>query len=184
VEGGQFAPGATAETKGSSEIEIEVTRDPGGAYIELFVFGTADADSIRAGELKRGTGIDLNASGADHDADLTFGSAPESPLIDGVGGADRISMNGGPGFKGPYPRGSIPEGGPGNDHVTGTDFFDDVYADAGHDVIHALGGDDRVFARDGSKDEIFCGSGRDEAKVDGLDRLHSCERARVGKPGR
>jgi hypothetical protein len=46
----------------------------------------------------------------------------------------------------------------------------------GNDRISGGPGDDRTEARDGFRDVIDCGPGRDGAEVDRLDVLRDCER--------
>ena len=41
-------------------------------------------------------------------------------------------------------------------------------------------GNDRIFARDGRKDRISCGSGRDRVSADKIDVLTGCERVTRG----
>jgi len=43
-------------------------------------------------------------------------------------------------------------------------------------VIEAKGGRDVIFARDGERDVIDCGTERDTAVVDRLDVVSNCER--------
>ena len=104
LSGGQLGPGATAEADGHSEIELTVTQDP-GAYGEFFLLGSNSPDSIRAGALTKGGGINLNASKRDRDADITF-KHPFDALIDGAGGADRIRPMAVRALPGRTPRGS------------------------------------------------------------------------------
>jgi Ca2+-binding RTX toxin-like protein len=48
------------------------------------------------------------------------------------------------------------------------------------DIISAGAGDDRIRARDGSRDEVGCGSGHDVAIIDAKDEVHrGCERVIV-----
>ena len=69
--------------------------------------------------------------------------------LDGKGGADRLY------------------GGPGNDTITPGAGVDIVWADAGADIVKA---------RDGQKDTIHCGSGRDKVTADRIDLVyHDCE---------
>jgi Ca2+-binding RTX toxin-like protein len=58
-------------------------------------------------------------------------------------------------------------GGPGNDTLDGG---------AGRDRIYGNGGKDRIEARDGKRDRIRCGKGRDRAFIDSKDRVRGCER--------
>ena len=57
-------------------------------------------------------------------------------------------------------------GGPGADRLSGGDDNDRLFGGAGNDVI---------LARDGERDVIRCGAGRDRAVVDRSDRVIGCE---------
>ena len=57
-------------------------------------------------------------------------------------------------------------GGPRDNLLHGTQWFD---------VICARAGDDRVFVRDTVRDLVYCGPGRDRATVDRLDAVRRCE---------
>lgn len=75
-------------------------------------------------------------------------------------------------------------GSTGNDQLRGRGGRDILFSDvgkdtlnpgAGRDVVHAGAGADLIKARDGSRDVIRCGPGRDRARVDALDRTFGCE---------
>jgi hypothetical protein len=177
LSGGPFAPGVSAEDDGSPEIEITVRAEKGD-FVDFFLLGSRGSDRIHAGNLKRGNGVDLNPSPADSDVDVTF-TVRADALIDGLLGDDRISATGGHGFTGPLKgallSGPILEGGLGDDRLSGADFSDTFYGNKGHDQIRARGGGDSIYAADGTKDQIWCGPGHDDAKIDGRDGLHACE---------
>jgi hypothetical protein len=66
-------------------------------------------------------------------------------------------------------------GGRGNDRLSGG---------AGYDRIDGGPGDDGVVARDGTIDAVHCGSGRDHARLDGLDFFNGgCEKVRRNRRG-
>jgi hypothetical protein len=66
-------------------------------------------------------------------------------------------------------------GGSGNDRLNGG---------AGYDRIEGGPGDDSILARDGSIDAVSCGSGRDEARLDGLDFVGGgCENVQRNRAG-
>ena len=183
LSGGPFAPGATPEPDGTSEIEFEVSFGR-GIFIGggVTVYGTAGRDSIRLGELQNGSGVNLNASESEPDADVTFPGRRPDVFVVGEGGPDRISGNGGPEFTGPYDRGSIFVGERGADRLIGGERRDSLYGGRGPDRFRGLGGSDVIYARDGVKDSIHCGSGADDAEADGRDVLHSCEDVSVRPP--
>ena len=133
-------------------------------------------------------------------------------VINGFGGKDRISggpatdlLYGGPGDDvirgGPYlvDSGDMIDGGPGNDILHGgraeggNHGADDVLfgrsgADVlsggpGRDLLSGGSGPDTIHARDGERDVVNCGRGRDVAFVDQLDRVaRDCESVRLGQP--
>ncbi len=89
--GGQFAPGATDEGDGSSEIEFAVTFPSGSPTLRIV--GTGGIDTIVVGA----SGINLNGAettGVDADVTLTGLSAI---VVNGGSGADVLSVAGGSG---------------------------------------------------------------------------------------
>jgi hypothetical protein len=67
-------------------------------------------------------------------------------------------------------------GGRGNDRISGGSGADRITPGGGADRVIAAGGNDRIRARDGRKDRISCGSGRDTVTADRIDVLTGCER--------
>jgi RTX calcium-binding nonapeptide repeat (4 copies)/WD40-like Beta Propeller Repeat len=72
----------------------------------------------------------------------------------------------------------------GNDRISGGAGADKLYGDAGNDTINAGAGRDSVYggsgkdtiqARDGERDAIDCGAGRDTVVVDKTDVVKRCE---------
>jgi Ca2+-binding RTX toxin-like protein len=114
--------------------------------------GDAGSDRLRGesgrDQLSGGTGRD-RLSGGDG-----------SDLLNGDPGRDRVS--GGRGTDTVY-------GGPGPDRLTGGPGRDAFFGQAGGDSIHA---------RDGRRDRVRCGRGRDSVRADRFDRLRGCERVR------
>ena len=80
-----------------------------------------------------------------------------SDEIDGRRGADRINGRGG---------GDCIDGGGGGDRLKGG---------AGQDRLKAGRGSDLIRARDGERDRVRCGKGRDRASVDRSDSVKGCE---------
>jgi Ca2+-binding RTX toxin-like protein len=100
------------------------------------------------------------------DADRLLGTNGQN-LIQGDGGNDYISARGG------------------DDEVTGGAGDDRIHLGAGDDVatpgldadrVYAGSGDDVIYARDGERDVIDCGSGRDRVIADKADKVEDCER--------
>jgi Ca2+-binding RTX toxin-like protein len=103
-------------------------------------------------------------------------------LIYGKGGADRISGRGG---------NDCLWGGTGNDRIRAGAGADRVHGSSGNDVLIGNSGRDSIwggfgadliYARDGERDTIDCGPGRDRVVVDRGDRVRRCER--VLRPAR
>ena len=101
----------------------------------------------------------IGTIGADH---FTGTSSKDSYC--GLTGADRIFGRNG---------NDMLAGGPGADVISGG---------PGRDLIYGGGEDDVIRARDGQRDEIDCGTGRDTAFVDRKDSLTGCERVHRGRP--
>jgi hypothetical protein len=67
-------------------------------------------------------------------------------------------------------------GGPAEEVFFGTDLNDRASGGGGSDQLDGEGGKDRINARDGTKDLVDCGSGRDRAKSDKHEAsLRACE---------
>ena len=69
-------------------------------------------------------------------------------------------------------------GGAGDDCLLGGRGADRLSGGTGHDLLRAGAGRDRISARDGKRDRVLCGKGRDLALVDRVDRTVGCERVR------
>jgi Ca2+-binding RTX toxin-like protein len=104
-------------------------------------------------------------------------SALDSEL-DGGSGEDRVTggsghdrMVGGPG----------PDrlrGLAGNDRIWGGSGGDRIVGGAGRDRLAGDAGNDRIDARDGLRDRVLCGKGRDITYVDRRDTVRGCETVR------
>jgi fermentation-respiration switch protein FrsA (DUF1100 family) len=75
-------------------------------------------------------------------------------------------------------------GGGGNDRISGKGGDDCVRGNRGKDRLSGGGGNDRLAARDGERERIRCGKGKDTAVVDRIDRVRGCEKRKVGRGGR
>jgi len=78
LDGGPLAPGATAESTGTSEIEIQIS----GEGVSTSVVGTARDDEFRWGAGASGAGLNVNP-GAAGDVDVTVTGGPDdvAPLL-------------------------------------------------------------------------------------------------------
>ena len=115
-------------------------------------FGGADTISGLGGsDSLTGDGqLDFGLDGGD----TISGGAGNDRLL-GFGGADRL------------------DGGRGADIIDAQEFPDHP---PGEDTVRGGRGNDTVYAKDGAKDKIDCGSGRDWVSFDeGLDSLTNCE---------
>jgi len=128
---------------------------------------------VVAGLLMAATSDGANRTGTPG-PDVIRGTGDDD-VLRGAGGADRLL-----GF-GDDDR---LYGGPGADVLTGGDDDDRLYGGAGADRL--IGGDDDdlvvggagpdlILARDGERDDVRCGAGRDRVVADQLDRLTGCE---------
>lgn len=122
-------------------------------------------------------------SGSSGDDRLLGGAAADS--LKGNGGDDRLfgqsgndRLEGGPG------RDTL-AGGPGADVLVGGGDRDRLLGEGGNDTLRAGdgrnlvdggAGNDRIEARNGERDDVRCGTGRDRAIVDRGDRVSGCER--------
>jgi len=129
--------------------------------------GTRSSDVIVSGpgndRIGPGAGTDLVCAGPGND---TINGGPGNDVA--YGGPGNDAVNGGAGNDVGY-------GGPGNDAVSGGAGNDAAYGGPGTDSVKGGAGNDMVFARDGRRDVIDCGPGRDIATVDPIDRTRHCE---------
>ncbi len=66
-------------------------------------------------------------------------------------------------------------GGAGNDKLYGEAGIDRLIAGGGRNVIDGGAGNDSIEARNGERDRVICGPGRDRVRADRYDRLNGCE---------
>lgn len=71
-------------------------------------------------------------------------------------------------------------GGSGNDTIDGGEGKDSLTGGADGDTLRGLGGDDRIFAKDGERDTVDCGLQTDTFDVDSIDNFGNCENGTVG----
>ena len=70
---------------------------------------------------------------------------------------------------------TLADGGNGSDGIHGSDGSDVIVGGTGNDTITAFAGNDRINVRDGERDTVNCGAGRDTVRADRRDRLRGCE---------
>ena len=121
-----------------------------------------------------------NCQGTDRDDQLS--GTPNPNTITGRKGADQIEGLGGKDFLNGNLGSDAVYGGNGEDKVYGGGNND--YMQGGHksDHIGTGSGDDVVAAKDGFKDQIYCGSDYDRVHVDRIDVLDGCEKKLTDKP--
>jgi Ca2+-binding RTX toxin-like protein len=177
LRGGPLAPGFSPEPVGAPEIEVQYLTP---TFVDIR--GSAAADNL--GFAAGGANLD-----GDDDADVT--GQFDVLLIEGGGGADRLSSQrgytttaarrvllgqGGRDTLIATPDGSTLHGGNGHDKLIGGNGADNLTGGRGADAISGGNGRDLVRAIDGLRDRVDCGPGIDRAKVDGIDKVKSCER--------
>jgi hypothetical protein len=187
LRGGAFAPGFTAESGSSSEIEFNINLGSvpsswaAAATERLVIVGGNGADhvsvvcatAVTCGNRR----VNLNAdetTGVDFDVTLAgtgFGSpGVEFDLGDGN---DTIDTDPPGSVQAAFPLTEI--GGAGADLLEGGAGPDTIIGGAGADTIHAGPGDDQVNADDGTADSVDCGPGVDVASLDSSDSSTGCE---------
>ena len=158
--GGGLAPGGTAETSGTSEIEIAVNL--GDTSDVVVAKGRTAADTLTVGT----KGVALNN---DTDVDVTFTQLPTSIELVGGGGGDTLSGRGGFGAGQVFPGRVTLRAGDGGDSLSGGDLDDVLVGGAGTDTItgglgndqlDGQGGADSLSGNDGN-DTIVGGAGAD-----------------------
>jgi Ca2+-binding RTX toxin-like protein len=183
--GGPFAPGATSEPDGGSEIEFVLER-----IFAVTVHGSDGPDGLAVGVLGSASAANLNSGEAVADLDILAPAYRSDPMrsrlsstdfeVYGGAGDDLIDLSGGPGFDGPATfdsgahgrqgedeiiggdRGGALVGGPGDDRIVGgrkPDFLGGGKG-PGRDTLISGGGNDLIFGADG-RDAIFGGPGVD-----------------------
>jgi hypothetical protein len=140
-----------------------------------FVYGLGGDDRISAGwgpdAVYAGPGDDRADAGATGDfcdadgvwCDAVWGGPGDDALTAPLHGS----------------RGAALDGGEGRDRLLGGGGGDDLEGGPGRDVLSGSAGDDVLRARDGARDVVRCGRGRDVAVVDRLDAVAGdCETVR------
>jgi Ca2+-binding RTX toxin-like protein len=113
--------------------------------------GTSGRDTLSG---RAGDDCLFGRSGDDR---LTGGSGAD--ILAGAGGDDRLY------------------GDAGDDKLTGGNGNDTFVPGAGRDKVNSNGGNDTISARDGTRDTIDCGAGKDKVTADRVDSVASnCER--------
>ncbi|MGH3103841.1 MAG: calcium-binding protein, partial [Gaiellaceae bacterium] len=150
--GGLFAPGATAEANGVSEIEMSVLL--GDATDVVVVNGTAAADTISVGT----NGF---AFTTDADADVSLSPLPAAVEIFGFAGPNTLTGRGGSGAGSPFPGKLVLHAGDSGDTLQGGAGDDELHGGAGNDVLEGRDGNDTAYGGAGN-DSVAGNDGHDE----------------------
>jgi hypothetical protein len=121
-----------------------------------------------------------NCRGTDGDDQLSGTANPN--IMKGRNGADRIEGKGGKDTINGNLGADAVYGGNGEDKLNGGGNSDFVQGGIKSDYIGTGSGKDVVAAKDGFRDQIYCGSSFDRVYVDRIDVLHFCERKLSAKP--
>jgi Ca2+-binding RTX toxin-like protein len=121
-----------------------------------------------------------NCRGTDRDDQLSGTSKRNG--IEGRNGADQIEGNGAKDNLNGNLGADAVYGGNGEDKLYGGGNSDYIDGGIKSDYIGTGSGNDVVAAKDGFKDQIFCGSSYDRVHVDRIDVLHRCEKKLREKP--
>jgi Ca2+-binding RTX toxin-like protein len=154
---GPFAPGATPDPIGSSEIEFQV--DLGGGPDLLRIFGTDGPDRIVVGS----SGVDI-----DDDAAANITMTRMAALVFGLGGDDVLTGRGGAGTGGAYELFLGLFGGGGRDRLNGGSRSDTLVGGGGADGLIGRGGGDILVGRSGR--DITKGGGGGDLLIGGRGR--------------
>ena len=172
--GGPFAPGATPEAEGASEIEIQYS----APFALVDVVGTARTDEFHWGPGGAHAGLNLNPHDlGDQDVDVTVRGRFSFLVAQGAGGNDTIVPAPGALFSkdddvyseggrgddrliAPRNSGGVLEGEAGDDVHIGGRPRDLLIGGGGNDRLRGAGGPDLISAGPG-RDLIFGGPGRD-----------------------
>lgn len=192
-----FAPGATDERDGTSEIEFEIDLGSPGEPFESLArdnvnyFAPFGNNEVRVGQAGGRTWINTNAdregtrtpdldvaiSGLDRPVTDPFDLDGDFVWIQGTGGDERLLGTGGPGFSGPAEVSLLLKGRGGDNTLVGGNLTDRLQGDAGEDLVKGGRGND-LLDPDRGDDVLKGGPGRDEMDGGaGSDKL-------IGGPGR
>jgi glucose/arabinose dehydrogenase len=129
--------------------------------------GGADVISLEGGDdVGYGGECGANSSKAGHVVSVGKRVRDGNDVLRGGAGRDRLYGNG---------ANDLLNGGPGHDSLTGNGGKDRLIGGAGLDRFFGGPGNDVIDSRDGRREIVDCGPGRDRAIADHEDVLRSCE---------
>jgi Ca2+-binding RTX toxin-like protein len=181
-----LSPGTCANrtigTEGGERIRGTIAGD------EIFGFGGNDSISGYQGRdcIDGAAGDDRLYGGDDNDKlvggsgnDRLHGQDARDELFGGSS-ADRLDGGAGNDMLAGGSNNDDMLGGSGNDRIFGESGNDRIVGGGGRNMVDAGSGNDSVEARNGERDRIICGSGRDRVHADRYDRLNGCEIVTTG----
>ena len=183
---GPAAPGARIGTGAADELA--------GGTGDDRIAGRAGDDRISGGDggdcLYGDEGADALDGGPGGDA--VFGGpgpdriagGPGDDALRGHGGADTVDAGPGQDTLDGGARDDRLSGGAGPDELDGGTGDDRLHGGPGPDELAGGRGDDTIDARDGARDTILCGHGRDRVRADRRDRVTGCEVVRYSSAAR
>jgi preprotein translocase subunit SecG len=164
-------------SKAGEALALASGQEAGMKRIMLLIASMMLALLLAAGVALAQNGVskvcNTNCSGTDRDDQLTGTSNRNA--IEGRDGADQIDGNGAKDTLNGNRGEDAIYGGNGEDKLYGGGNDDYMQGGIKSDYIDTGSGDDVVAAKDGFKDQIFCGSDFDRVYVDRIDVLHRCE---------
>jgi Ca2+-binding RTX toxin-like protein len=146
------------------ELDTDSTTPTGG---DDLLTGTAKADTIFG---LGGNDVLLGLGGND----LLDGGAGDDNL-DGGSGKDKLKGQKGDDVLTGGDGNDVLIGGPGKDKLNGGKGNDTLIGNAGKDSLVGGPGNDTINSRDGVKELVKCGPGKDKVRADKKDRLSGCE---------
>ena len=174
--------GSSPKTTASEEARCQGTR----TYHLYFVVYT---ETLQNGPLRSGSEEDMNKADkkAGHKVDdlgvFTTNGCPKGGLLLGTDKQDNLDAREGDDEVRGLGGNDDLQGGPGSDTLYGGDggdfleTLDPFLEGEGEDVLYGGDGSDQLDARDGQRDEIYCGEGRDVISADKDDYVDSsCEK--------
>jgi Ca2+-binding RTX toxin-like protein len=163
------AAGLNLNPQAPGDHDADVMSAPGPDEIDtlLVADGAGGDDTIIADPSAPGTGDAFAVGGSGDDVLGAFGDG--SSYLLGDSGDDIIA--GGPG-------GDVLEGEDGSDRISGKGGADKIHGGPGADRLDGGAGRDVIGARDFSRDNVTCGTGRDRVDTDRRDLVRGCERIR------
>jgi Ca2+-binding RTX toxin-like protein len=153
------------------DVEVVV----GGAGNDVLIGSAEEVNALLGGggnDVVRDGGGEIDLLFGERGNDLLVGGAGTDDMVGGAGN-DRLLGGAGP---------DLLRGGAGRDTLGGGGGDDFLRGGPGRDVLAGGAGDDELEARDGERDRVVGGPGRDEAVVDRRDLVSGVEDVGAARP--